>query len=184
MFRVTVKDGANRIIANHAFMIEQAKHQFSIGAAIEGQLWRSHATEEFDKALDIHSSVFNEAGIMNTFKWKSMIRGEPTHHALGYWSKKGMNVRGDAIMWPKKGNTLTSIWEHVERLQMQGNKRQQCFKRIADAIAQTKHYINEWDVINELADEQDYFGNDIIADGDGILDSFVQIEWLDEMIPI
>lgn len=194
-FQVTVIDVDGNHLRGEELRIEQVEHEFKIGAALNNKLWKqafpNHNLTEYNWMLDFHTSIFNMAGDDNGYKWRQMTNSmwiERLRYNEEYFLANGIFVRGHAIHWPKGSTTASAVWNEVLRLEGEGDEAgakqylyDECIKRIDDAIEETKNYIYEWDVINELPDGRDYFGQDLIEDGDGRFDKHVQIEWLDRM---
>lgn len=195
-FTISVLNSSGRVLKNKEMKVEQIEHEFKIGGAINNSLWQSQVPErnlvKFDEMLAIHSRIFNNAGMANGFKWKMMTNdywNEYLNYTWQYWIDTGMHVRGHAVHWPKGSTTPSAIWDEVERLKAESGDSaasaylsEQTHIRTHGAINETAHFVNEWDVINELPDGRDYFGENVNDDSDdGLLDKSIQLDWLNDI---
>lgn len=124
-FTIKLKDSSGNAIANQRVTIGQAKHDFELCGTVNSEIYWDNV-EEYDKVLNLQSAMFNEGGFPNGLKWRSMGNSPGDipriSHAFRHWQRKGLKIRGHAVMWPKDEVTPARIWREVERLQDEGQK--------------------------------------------------------------
>lgn len=163
--RVVVQDKQGRPVPGAQVTIEQTRHAFGFGSAVNAKALLS--TEPADQAYAAQvRSLFNKIVFENDLKWHRWDedRTSPAQ-AIAWLREANIDARGHVLVWPS--------WRHsppaLEKLKADPAALQKLLTdHITDEVGALKGQLPEWDVLNEP------FANHDVMD---LLGPQVQTEW-------
>jgi endo-1,4-beta-xylanase len=152
---VRVVDGRGDGIRNADVRIEQVRHAFPFGSALQAS-WLVGETEGHDRYRARVLELFNAATLENDLKWPpwegdwgASFDRDRTLAALRWLSAQRFSVRGHVLVWPGWDNLPQSI----TRLRGQPNAATlvpvRVLQHIDEILEATGPLVSEWDVVNE-----------------------------------
>jgi GH35 family endo-1,4-beta-xylanase len=157
---IHIRDNMGNPIAGAKINFKMQRHSFPFGCAAKVSLINEPGSSHYrDKFLEL----FNAATFENALKTRAWhkeyeqlaINSEGALKALQWVRKNDLAFRGHVLVWPS--------WRHSANIfkETYNNKgkealRQLILKHIDDITSATKDHVHEWDVVNELFDNNDF----------------------------
>jgi Glycosyl hydrolase family 10/PA14 domain/Calx-beta domain len=179
---VNVTDPLGKPINGAVVSIQQKRHAFRFGSAIDGQnqLLSPTGGVTATKYQSEIKRLFNAATIENSLKWPFYIGNEAQALEIANWVvANNIHLRGHTIVWPSRRNMPTSVWTQYDSIKAsQGDVaaadylRTTVQSRVQTAVTAFQGLAGEWDVVNEPFDN-----NDVMA----ILGDSVVNDWFNQV---
>ncbi|MDP3070475.1 MAG: endo-1,4-beta-xylanase [Opitutaceae bacterium] len=163
-FTLRVVDAAGRPVPGATVVVEQQRHAFPFGTALQmARIFQD--TSENRLYRQKTAALFNAASPENDLKWPPWI-GEwgtgfnrtQTLFGLRWLRDRGYELRGHVFVWPGWTAPTTNLPNAITSLRgtpRQNEIPQLVLEHIAEQAAATREFINEWDVQNEPFDNKD-----------------------------
>ncbi len=174
---VLVNDSNGQPLDGAVVSIRQTEHEFKFGTAING----------FDSRLDPNGNataleyqseinrLFNTVVAENAHKWPQFINNRQRGlDAADFATDNDLYLRGHNIIWPSRSRMPDSVWaEYDSRVASNGAASANAWlkttieARFDDILNTFDGQITEWDVANELFDNNDVLtvlGNDVVLE--------------------
>lgn len=185
MLTVNVVDAQGNPINGAVVSIQQDRHAFRFGSAIDGNngLLSSTGGPTATKYQSEIKRLFNAATIENSMKWPpSLANAQNGIDAANWVVDNNMLLRGHNIVWPSRRNMPTSVWTQYDSIKnAQGDLAAASYlrttleARIQTAVTTFQGLVSEWDVVNEPFDNNDVMA--ILGDS-AVNDWFAQVRTL------
>lgn len=156
-FAVVVKDKDGNPVANAEVELDMFEHEFQFGNVING------TAKTNDTYRQKFSELFNTAVLETSMKWAPYEANKASSRELVNVAKElGVkNMRGHVLFWERqygsdKKTNMTPDYMYAEDIK--GNKEkieELCNAHIDDICNAFKGEISDWDVINEIIDNDD-----------------------------
>jgi GH35 family endo-1,4-beta-xylanase len=155
---VEVVDGSGSPVPNASVRVEQKKHAYMFGSAINGTYLVRETGAEADRYRAEAAALFNTVTIENELKWPALAGdwGVSTWNtalaALDWAKSQNLETRGHVLVWPS--------WRHTPKF-LQGLAsdpkalRQAVNDHITNTVTTTRGKLVHWDVVNEPFDNHD-----------------------------
>ena len=186
---IIVNDANGLALDGAVVSVRQTEHDFRFGSAISA----------FDSQLDPNGNatalqyqdeinrLFNTVVVENSLKWDQFINDRQRGiDAADFATDNGLFLRGHNIIWPSRLNMPDSVWaEYDARVINDGTTSANAWLRTTiedrfdDVLNTFDGQITEWDVVNELFDNNDVL--DVLGD-DIVLDWFQRVRDFDPNI--
>ncbi len=177
MLTVNVVDAYGNPVDGAVVSLQQKKHEFKFGTAIDGQngLLDSNGNQVALKYQSEIERLFNTVVIENSMKWPGFQANRQNGIDYVAWAvQRDLYVRGHNAVWPSRQNMPSSIWSQYDSLlASQGATAAANFlrttieMRIQDAASTFAGIVGDWDVVNEPFTNNDVMsilGNQIVVD--------------------
>jgi len=174
---IIVNDANGLALDGAVVSVRQTEHDFRFGSAISA----------FDSQLDPNGNatalqyqdeinrLFNTVVVENSLKWDQFINDRQRGiDAADFATDNDLFLRGHNIIWPSRFNMPDSVWnEYDARVINDGTAsandwlRTTIEDRFDDVLNTFDGQITEWDVVNELFNNNDVLavlGDDIVLD--------------------
>ncbi len=174
---VLVNDSSGQPLDGAVVSVRQNNHDFKFGSAISA----------FDSLLDPNGNatalkyqseinrLFNTVVVENSLKWDQFINNPQRGiDAANFATDNDLFLRGHNIIWPSRFNMPESVWaEYDTRVAINGTTSANAWleatieARFDDVLNTFDGQITEWDVVNELFDNNDVLtvlGDDVVLE--------------------
>lgn len=144
---VRVMDQTGRAVNNANITIEQKKHAFRWGTALD-HAFVLGTSEDAQRYRQEVKRLFNYAVPENALKWDFMSRDPRSGPAVVQWClDNGIPIRGHNVWWPY------SWFLPLDVQPLSGQAyRDAIERRTRDVVGAMKGKVTEWDVVNEAVD--------------------------------
>ncbi len=157
--QVQVVDAQGTPVDGVVVHVEQLKHDFKFGSAINGYsgLLDPAGSETALKYQALIKRLFNTVVIENNLKWPDFAANRALGIQSANWAvTNGLYLRGHNIVWPSRTYMPNAVWAQYDNLlATQGATaasnylRDTIRARVVDAASTFAGIAGEWDVVNE-----------------------------------
>lgn len=181
---ITVNDSTGQPLDGAVVSVRQTDHDFKFGSAISA----------FDSLLDPNGNataleyqseinrLFNTVVVENALKWPRFLDDRQRGlDAADFATDNDLFLRGHNVLWPSRSRMPDSVWaEYDSRVANNGTTSANAWlkttieARIDDVLNTFDGQITEWDVVNELYDNNEVL---TVLGNNGVLSSDLVLEW-------
>ncbi|MBN1556393.1 MAG: endo-1,4-beta-xylanase, partial [Phycisphaerae bacterium] len=157
--KVIVRDAAGNPVEDAAVKVDMRRHAFPFGTEVSGETFgeltsagRSWTPREAEKYKAMIKKLFNTVTVAHFIEWRQWERPDVRHEKeaglkIIHWANQnGLNVVGQALLWPK----MHSMPDDIKHLT---NRPEVIDKRIKDHMREKTTALRDkmyaWMVVNE-----------------------------------
>jgi GH35 family endo-1,4-beta-xylanase len=181
-FTVRVLDAAGNPVTNAPVRVEQTRHEFGFGSAVQGHRLRDNNPTHAAYKAKV-AELFNIATVENDLKhqpwegeWGPQFSPAGGIAALNWLGAQGIERRGHVMVWPGANNLPADLKALVSKPSLTATEQQTVRSRLLAHIASvggsTNGKIDHWDVVNEPRTNHDVM--DLLPEGDALMATWFQ----------
>lgn len=174
---VQVFDATGAPLPGALVQVEQTKHAFGFGSAVQAWRLRDNAPQHVTYKAKVRE-LFNLATIENNLKWPawegewgSFYTQSGANSALNWINNNGLEARGHVMVWPGTANLPADLQALLSGGPLNAAQQQQLRDRIAAHISEVGTFTDgrtvAWDVVNEPRTNHDVM--DALPEGDAAM---------------